>query len=100
MWHYLKAPAQNSASKVSALCCVCYSSALLSLFFTHSHEVVYILMRKQASISRVVLGVELPYFWDMFLATYSFHGEVSMRGEHGREGGGRDDDTSALAGHI
>ena len=28
--------------------------------------------------------------------TYSFHGGVSMRGEHGREGAGCDDGTSAL----
>ena len=56
-------------------------------------------MRKQTSISRVVLGVGLLEFWDI-LATYSFNGGVSMRGEHGREGSGCDDDTSALAGRL
>ena len=101
MWHYLKAPAQNAASAAPALCCVCYSSAALSLFLTHdSHKIVYVRMRTQASISRVVLGVGLVDFWDIFLATYSFHEEVSMRGEHGREGAGCDDNTSALAGHL
>ena len=58
-------------------------------------------MRKQASIFRVVLGVGLRDFWDI-LATYSFYEGVSMRGEHGREGSGCDDDTinSALAGRL
>ena len=100
VWRSLKAPAQNSASAVSALCCVCYSSSALSLFLHTIHmSFVYVRMRKQASISRVVLGVGRLDFWDI-PATWSFRGGVSMRGEHGREGSGCDDDPSALAGHL
>ena len=55
---------------------------------------------EQASISRVVLGVGLLDFWDIFLATNSFYGGVSMCGKLGREGAGCDEVTSALAGHL
>ena len=88
------------------LCCLCCFVLCLLQFccvvavFAHdSHEVVNVRMRKRASIFCVVLRVGLLDFRDI-LAIYSFHGEVSMRGGHGREGSGCDDDTSALAGRL
>ena len=99
MLHYLKAPAENFLSCLCFVLCLLQLCCVVAVFAHDSHEVVYVRMRKQASISRVVLGVGLLDFWDI-LATYSFHGGVSMRGEHGREGSGCYDDTRALAEHL
>ena len=87
-----------------SLPCVVSVTALLRcrcfLRTIHMMLCMYEGMSRSATISRLVLGFGLLGFDISFLATYSFHGGVSMRGEYERERAGCDDGTGSLTGHL
>ena len=74
------------------LCCV------VTVFYARS--TCCVCTNEQASIYRVVLGFSLLDLWYILFATYSFHGRVSIRGEHRRKGAGCDVGTCALTGRL